>query len=384
MSISRLTRFTTSSALALGMLAGAAHATDVQALYTFAGNDDGAWPGGNLITDRQGNLYGTTSTGGPNGAGTIFKLAQDGTKTTLYSFHGGNDGDLPLSGLLSDNKGDLFGVTEIGGKFGEGNVFELTPDGVLTSIYDFGTGAHDGGNPIGQLIWGPDHTLLGTTLNAGDGHDGTVFQVTLKGKETILHAFTGADGMYPRAGLVMDPSGNLFGTCFNASGGAAGNGTVFEITSAGVFKTLYNFSDHSGYFLYAPLALDKAGNLYGTAQAGGANNYGTLFKLTQAGKLTVLHAFTNGVDGSEPDGQVFVAANGDLFGTTSSGGKYSDGTIFKYSPNGTLKTLYAFDGTVGEFLQGGLIADRSIGGAWLYGLSYAGGSGNGVVYRVKR
>ena len=372
--------------LAVATMAGAARATSLQTLYTFAGgNDDGAWPAGNLVADKNGYLYGTTSTGGPNGAGTVFKLAPDGTETVLYHFTGGNDGNTPMAGLLMDSNGDLYGVTEIGGKFGEGNVFKLTPDGVETSIYDFGTHKSDGGNPICQLIWSRNHELLGTTVNAGAGTDGTVFRVSLTGKETILHAFTGIDGEYPRAGLVMDSAGNLYGTTFNSSGTAtSGTGTAFEITAQGDFKELYAFVPASGYFPYAALTLDKSGNLYGTTTAGGAYNYGTVFKLTTSGSLTVLHSFTNGTDGASPEAPVFMTKSGDLWGTTASGGKADYGTIFRLRPDGTLTTLHAFTGSNGGFSQTGLIEDSAIGGGWLYGSTYAGGSGNGVLFRVQR
>jgi uncharacterized repeat protein (TIGR03803 family) len=386
MSTPKIFSLTTSSMLVLSAFAGAAPARSAphfQALYTFTGGNDGGWPAGNLIADKAGNLYGTTSVGGPNGAGTVFKLAPDGTETVLYHFTGAADGDLPMSGLLMDPKGNLYGVTEIGGTHGIGNVFKLAPNGTLTSIYSFGSSPSDGGNPICQLIWGPHHTLLGTTENAGTGHDGTVFQVTLAGKETILHAFTGSDGMFPRAGLVMDPAGNLYGTTFNSSSGG-GAGTAFKIDATGAFTTLYTFTNASGYFPFAPLTLDKSGNLYGDTTAGGAHSNGTVFKLTASGTLTVLYSFTGGTDGSSPEAPLFLDKQGNLLSTTAFGGTGDNGTAFSLAPNGKLKTLYSFTGTTGSHSQAGFILNKQAGAGWLYGTTYAGGTGNGVVFRVKK
>ena len=384
MSILKIFGLTAASVLALAAGGGTAVAKTArfEALYSFTGGDDGGWPAGNLIADKSGNLYGTTSVGGPNGAGTIFKLAPDGTETVLYHFTGGDDGDLPMSSPLMDEKGNLYGVTEIGGKYGEGNVYRLTPAGVLTSLYDFGTNSPDGGNPICQLVWGPNHVLVGTTENGGSGTDGTVFQVTLDGKETILHNFSGTDGKYPRAGLVRDKAGNVYGTTFNTDAGSSG--TVFKIDATGAFSTLYTLTNGSGFFPFAPLTLDSSGNLYGTTTAGGAGGNGTVFKLTPGGTLTVLYSFTGGADGSSPEGQLFLDKQGNLLSTTNWGGKGYNGTVFSLAPNGTLKTLYRFTGDSGSHSQAGFVMDKAEGPAWLYGSTYAGGSGNGVIFRVKK
>jgi uncharacterized repeat protein (TIGR03803 family) len=385
MSTSRIIGLTVSSMLALPAFAGAAaakSAAQFQALYTFTGGADGGWPAGNLIADRNGNLYGTTSVGGPNGAGTVFKLAPDGTETVLHNFTGAADGDLPMSGLLMDSEGNLYGVTEIGGTNGAGNVFKMTPGGVVTSIYNFGSSASDGGNPICQLIWGLHHELLGTTENGGTLHYGTVFAVTLAGKETILHNSTGDDGRYPRDGLVKDSAGNLYGTTFNSGSGSAG--TVFKIDAKGAFTVLYNLSNASGFFPFGPLTLDAGGNLYGTTTAGGAHSNGTVFKLTPGGALTVLHSFTGKTDGSSPEAPLFLNKRGDLLSTTAFGGTGDNGTVFSIAPNGRLKTLYSFTGTSGSHSQAGFVRNPEAGSGWLYGTTYAGGSGNGVVFRIKR
>jgi uncharacterized repeat protein (TIGR03803 family) len=383
MTTSRTLRLAAASMLALAALAGAAAAKNAhfQSLYTFTGGADGGWPAGNLIADKSGNLYGTTSVGGPNGAGTVFKLAPDGTETVIYHFTGATDGDLPMSSLLMDKQGNFYGVTEIGGANGLGNVFKVTPDGVETTLYSFGASEADGANPICQLIWGPHQTLLGTTVNGGVNHDGTVFQVTLDGKATILHAFTGDDGRFPHGGVVMDKAGNIYGDTFNA--GAGSSGTLFKIDAKGKFSVLYTLSNATGYFPYSALKLDTAGNLYGTATAGGSHDYGTVFELTTGGALKVLYSFTNGVDGSVPNASLFFDKQGDLLSTTSAGGTGDNGTVFSLAPSGKLTTLYSFTGATGSHSQAGLIKDKEEGSGWFYGSTYSGGSGNGVIFRVK-
>ncbi len=370
-----------SSALAVSAGAGTARAANFQTLHTFANGADGASPGGDLIADKAGNLYGTTSEGGPNGAGSVFKLAPDGTLTTIYNFTGASDGDLPLAGLLADLQGNLYGVTEIGGANNWGVVFKVTPDGHATTIYAFKGDGHDGVNPLGQLIWGPGKTLLGTTLNGGAYGFGTVFKVTLDGQETILHAFNGTKGRYPAAGLVMDKAGNVYGTTHNAGDGSSGS--VYEIEATGAFRPLLICTQATGYFLSGALTLDDAGTLYGTASAGGKDDDGTVFKLTPGSAPKVLYSFTNGKDGAGPLGRLFLGKRGNLFGTTQSGGAKGDGTLFSLSPDGKLTTLHAFDGTTGSFPQGGLVHDPAQGLGWLYGQAYAGGSGNGTVFRVE-
>jgi len=383
-STSRGLHLAVSSVLVLAAFAGATAANSAphfQSLYTFTGGADGGWPAGNLIADKSGNLYGTTSVGGPNGAGTVFKLAPDGTETVIYHFTGATDGDLPMSSLLTDKQGNFYGVTEIGGANGLGNVFKVTPEGVETTLYSFGASASDGANPICQLIWGPHHELLGTTVNGGANHYGVVFKVTLGGNETILHSFTGDDGRYPHGGVVMDKAGNVYGDTFNA--GAGSSGTVFKIDANGVFSVLYTLSNATGYFPYAALKLDREGNLYGTATAGGAHDDGTVFELTTGGALKVLYSFTGGADGSDPTASLFLDKQGNLLSTTNAGGSGDNGTVFSLAPNGKLTTLYSFTGATGSHSQAGLIRDKEEGSGWFYGSTYSGGSGNGVIFRVK-
>ena len=373
----------------LVLAAGAARAATYQDLYTFAGDDaDGGGPVGALITDATGTIWGTTSSGGPNGAGTVFKYTPAAGETMVYHFTGGNDGDLPMGGLLRGPNGDFFGTTEIGGKYGLGTVFQVTPTGMLKTLYAFGSKANDGANPEGELIWSSDHKLVGTTVNGGDGQLGTVFEVSPGGKETILHSFVGADGQYPRAALVKDASGTLYGTTYDTSSNAvnAGNGTAFKIDSAGHFSVFFNFITSSGYGPSAPMILDGSGNLLGTTQNGGTGNNGTVFKLTPAGKVTVLYTFTGGADGGRPIAPLKLTSTGAVLSTTFEGGKNGYGTLYRLDSTGQIQTLHAFTGTDGKFSLSGLLQDAPLSGSmWLYGLTFSGGSnGNGNIFRITR
>ena len=389
MAISRLLGLAASSMLVLA--AGTARAGTAgvfDSLYTFAGdNTDGNWPAGALVADPTGTIWGTTSSGGPNGAGTVFKYTPGGTETMVYHFTGGNDGDMPDGGLLKASNGDFFGTTYIGGKYGLGTIFKVTPAGVLTTIYSFGTNANDGGNPRGELIWSADHQLAGVTVNGGAGNVGTVFKVSLQGKETILHGFAGPDGQYPRAALVMDKAGNMYGTTYDTFSSAvnAGNGTAFKIDPAGNFTVIYNFLGATGYGPSAPMVLDPSGNLIGTTQNGGADNNGAIFKLTPAGKATVLYTFTGGNDGGRPIAPVTLTKAGAMLSTTFEGGKNGYGTVYRLTAAGKLQTLHTFDSTDGRFSQSGLLIDAPVSELFLYGLTYSGGSnGNGNIYSITR
>jgi uncharacterized repeat protein (TIGR03803 family) len=173
---------------------------------------DGAFPWDTLIIGPGGSLYGTTFSGpGNSGVGSVFKLALDGTETTLYSFTGSADGGEPQAGLVRDSAGNFYGTT--GPIGGAGAVFKLDRSGTETVLYRF-VGANEDGHPMGNLVRDADGNLYGTVSlgSAGQG-SGTVFKIDSSGTETILHEFTGgADGGNPIAGVIRDSAGNLYGT----------------------------------------------------------------------------------------------------------------------------------------------------------------------------
>jgi uncharacterized repeat protein (TIGR03803 family) len=201
-------------------------------LYQFQGKSDGANPTGPLVRDAAGNLYGSAPAVDTNGTvrGTVFKLSPDGTLTVLHSFTGGRDGSTPQGGLLMDRAGNLFGSASTGGKAGNGTVFEITKSGSFKLLYSF-TGGSDGKNPNGQLVRDSDGNIFGTTQSGpGEFVLGTVFQLSRTGTLTVLHSFTGGqDGAVPLAGLIRDNAGNLFGTTVK-------NFLIQQVQGGGVFK----------------------------------------------------------------------------------------------------------------------------------------------------
>jgi uncharacterized repeat protein (TIGR03803 family) len=271
------------------------------ALYMFKGAPDGANPYAGLIVDSAGNLYGTTTRGGVGiyGSGTVFKLDTAGAETVLYSFTGGKDGGFPYGSLLMDSAGNLYGTTSGGGAFGAGTVFKLDTSGTETVLYTF-TGNRDGSQPMAGLLMDSDGNLYGTTPYGGNKFScsigcGVVFKLDIAGNETVLHSFNGPpDGATPYAGLVMDPAGNLYGATLyggtmdrcDYSNTAKGCGTVFKIDATGAESIVHSFRGPGyagGAEPYGTLAIDSAGNLYGTTYTGGcggSDELGLVFEIT--------------------------------------------------------------------------------------------------------
>jgi uncharacterized repeat protein (TIGR03803 family) len=310
-------------------------------------------PRSGVIADNLGNLYGITPYGGSCaganiGCGVVFKIAPDGTETTLHAFQGGTDGAVPSGGLVMDGTGNLYGTTGAGGENCNcGTVFKITPDGTETVLHAFQE-ATEGWTPAGGVILDSSGNLYGTTVESPqDGPYtgyGTVFKLSPDGTQTILYSFKGrgsSDGEMPFAPLVMDAAGNLYGT--TAFGGDAescdaGCGTVFKLSPGGREKVLHEFHGDDGFVdAYGPgLVLDSAGNLYGVAHGGSGtgcgNGCGIVFKMSPHGKEKVLHNFEGGTaDGSDPRSSL-TFYNGDLYGTTYAGGIYGFGTVFRLKP----------------------------------------------------
>lgn len=380
-------RRTMISALLLAVVLIAIEPTQAQTesvIYSFTGQPDGALPVTGLLRDAKGNLFGTTFGGGASGSGAVFQVAPDGTENVLYSFVGGEDGIGPAGGLLALD-GKLYGTTQTGGDHLFGTVFELTPSLQATVLVSFTVG-DGGGYPQGGLISGARGHLYGTNSGFNGGYgNGAVFAVTPAGT-TILYEFLGgADGLAPYGRLVRDAIGNLYGTTYR--GGASGYGTVFEITHDGTETVLYSFAGGvDGANPVAGLIRDASGNLYGTTPHGGALGYGVVFKVSKTGTETVLHSFTDS-DGYYPIGGLVRDAKGNLYGTTEFGGSYGKGTVFRITPSGVEKVLYSFTGGAdGSNPLSDLVFDAH---GNLYGTTSAGGSSNcfggcGVVFKVSQ
>src|SRR5271165_760892 len=317
-------------------------------LYTFLGSGtDGAYPGGRVAIAQDGTLYGTTEYGGgrggcsQNGCGTVFRLTPPPTackaalcpwsESVLYAFAGPphNDGGAPQGDLTFDQSGNIYGTTGYGGADNYGVTYELTPaGGSWTETVLHSQSYSEGTYPQGGVIFDSSGNLYGVLHSGGQNGFGAVYELSPSGSnwtEQTLYSFVQfISGINPVGGLLIDPSGNLYGTT-STGGSNDGGGIVFEFTPASggwTFNTIYNLSACGPCGPQDKLVMDAAGNLYGTTYGLGNEGYGSVFKLTPSNgnwTYTSLHDFTGGTDGAHPFGPI-LDANGNLYGTTASGG----------------------------------------------------------------
>jgi uncharacterized repeat protein (TIGR03803 family) len=350
-------------------------------LYSFAGGSSGDASGPTTtLTNVNGVLYGTTSSGGASFLGTVFKITTSGAESVLHSFHGNGDGAVPQGGLTNLD-GVLYGTTEYGGADNYGTVFKITTSGKLTILHSFHGVSFGGANP-GAGLTAVDGVLYGTTPASG----GTVYKITTAGEVTVLHRFAGAsDGADPQAGLT-NVDGVLYGT--TTGGGANGAGTVFKITTSGAESVLHSFgSGNDGQQPRDAVLANVNGVLYGTTPYGGAIHNiprafanGTIFKITTSGTENVLHSFGGGPDGRYPTAGL-TNVNGVLYGTTIDGGSgYNTGTVFKMTTSGLKTTVYRFTGgSDGAGPYGGLTYLNNA----LYGTTFGDGANDeGTVFSL--
>ncbi len=344
-------------------------------LHSF-GWSEGGNPKAGLVQATDGNLYGTTVNGGYHNGGTVFKITPSGTLTTLYSFCsqiGCTDGLAPQAGLIQSSDGNLYGTTSSGGVYNFGTVFKITTAGMLTTVYNF---TSTDGSPQAGLVEGSDGSFYGTTYAGGSRDRGTAFKVTPAGHLTRLHSFCSlngcADGAFPQAGLVLASDGNFYGTTFG--GGLHNRGTVFKMTAVGALTTLYSFNLTDGVGPAAGLIQASDGNFYGTTYGGGAHAWGSVFKITPGGMLNTLYSFAF-KDGANPSAGLIQGNDGNLYGTTQMGGAKVRGTIFQLTLGGTLTTLQSVSSPQGAMIQA---SDGN-----LYGTTFAGGPHDfGTVFKV--
>jgi uncharacterized repeat protein (TIGR03803 family) len=354
--------FTVSLALTVALLASVAQAQTYTNVYNFTNGVSGTgdFNTGLLAQGRNGNIYGTLQ-GGPGANGTVFTYSLNSEALTLlYKFTNAKaDGSGPVAGLTLGLDGNFYGATYQRSGSGEGEIFKITPDGVLTILYGFQNGAdgccpvappvqHPDGNlygvtgnipgtiyritpngsftaiatppssrPQAPLIVGTDGNLYGTSIDGG----GYAFQVTTKGKVKVLHHFLGgADGSSPYGALMQAADGKLYGITRFASASGQG-GVIYQVTTGGAFKTLYTLAEATdGSQSYAGLVQGSDGFLYGVTTSGGANNLGTFFKVSTSGAgFTVLHNFDKAT-GATPYATPMLHTNGIIYGETSAGG----------------------------------------------------------------
>lgn len=338
---------------------------------------NGAWPQGGLVQGSDGNFYGTTTSGGANNLGTVFRITPTGTLTTLVNLTN-TTGTVPDCALLLANDGNFYGTTSAGGTSSAGTIFKMTPAGVLTVLVNFTStsGAFPGSSCQAPLIQGTDGLLYGVTSIGGAGNFGTVFKVSTSGVFTSLAAFTGSSGATlgssPLGALVQASDGNFYGT--TSTGGTSSAGTIFKITSGGVFTSLVTFTGTSGAAVgatpQAAMVQWTDGNLYGTTRAGGTANVGTLFKVSTAGTFTNLRSLSATNDGSGPYAPLVLAGDGSFYSTTNLGGAAGVGAVFSYAPSsGTYNRLVSFTITPPWIRNLFLATDGNY-----YGLTYQGGA----------
>jgi uncharacterized repeat protein (TIGR03803 family) len=402
----RLTLLAVTSAVVLGLLTTTplAVAASEKVLHTFCsvnGCLDGIQPN-SVILDAAGNLYGTTSGGGADHWGTVFELIPNNgmwTFSVLYSFCSASncaDGSYPV-GIAFDADGNLYGTTFSGGAYDAGTVFELIPNnGTWTEkvLHNF-TSGDDGSGPEAGVILDSSGNIYGTTVYGGAYHGGMVFELIPNNgtwTEKALHWFkrNGKGGSVPLTGLTLDKSGNVYGT--TVDGGIYGHGTVFELTPAKGYweeKVLHSFNMNSkgGYAPSASVIFDNFGNLYGTNGGGGAYNGGTAFELLPNNNkwtLKVLIAFKQIRRGPVGPVGLALSKSGNLYGATVHGGAHAEGSVFELIPNNDGKwserLLYSFEQGAGAWPDSTLLFDAS---GNLYGTTELGGDqGDGTVFEL--
>jgi uncharacterized repeat protein (TIGR03803 family) len=330
-------------------------------LYNFQNGLDGYYPMGGLALDTAGNLYGATAYGNGTGNGSVFELSPPTvaggpwTETTIHQFQNGTDGSVPVSGVILDSKGNLYGTTYYGGSENHGTVFEMSPPAVLggswteTILHTFtGTPASypGGANPNGGLLLNSQGALFGTTVSGGGStFSGVVFKLVppapglLNWREQVLYSFTeGSDGANPTGDLALGPNGSFFGVTSQPGGfNGFGYGTVYKMTPPAVEggswteTTIYTFTG-GGSDAVPVSVMSHGGNLYGTT--GGQYNFnGEIFELSLKDGIwqeTILHSFA-GTDGTYPVARL-AYSNGGFFGTTLSGGRLNSGVFFEVIP----------------------------------------------------
>lgn len=358
------------------------------------GIGEGYRPEGTLIRANDGALYGTTRLGGRGNIGGVYKLQPDGSAfATLQSFSAcGGDGSETSSRLLAATDGFLYGTTLKGGAYEYGIIFKVRHDGSdYRLLHDFGFDANDGINPYEGLSEGGDGLLYGATRYGGGVDTGTIFKLNKDGSGySVIHRFIGAagTGSLPTAGVVVGSDGRLYGRTLK--GGASDGATIFRLNRDGTdFTTLYDSPVSGGnlFYAYSGLIEGADGRLYGNSSGDGNHSAGTVFSLNRDGSdYRVLHHFnTSGGDGNYPEGGVIEAGDGRLYGTTSYGGDFDYGILFRINKDGSgYSILHQFNSAtkdayypVGDLYEGP--------GGTLFGVTYFGGAdGSGTIYMINR
>src|SRR4030095_1643453 len=349
-------------------------------------------PQAGLVLGQDGKFHGTTLRGGRGNSGTVFEMSTSGELHTLLDFPGLNPNTYSQAGIIRAKDDKFYGVTAASGLFGRGSIFQITQAGAATTLAEFSdNGPLNPRNPRAPLLQAENGDFYGVTVDGGTEKLGTIFKITSAGVLTFLAEFTGIDsfnkGAFPRAALIQTGPDDFYGV--TSKGGAADAGTIFHMTANGVLTTLVEFTGEGGPNRGASpdssLLLGSDMNLHGTTAGGGAHGFGTVFTMTPEGVLTTQVDFADdpaGIKGAYPEATLIQASDGNYYGTTATGGATGDGTIFRVTPAGELTTLVEFTGRrgknrgtrpIGALFQasdGNLYGTTSFGGKSNYGTAF--------------
>jgi uncharacterized repeat protein (TIGR03803 family) len=357
----------------------ASHGQSVLTSLLYFGSTNGAGPYGGLVAAPDHNLYGVTQSGGAYGTGAFFRMTTNGALTLLFSFSGTN-GTSPETSLTLGPDGYLYG-TASGGLYGDGLLFKASTTGAVTPVVVFNS--TNGANPQDALAVGNDSALYGLTTSGSTNGYGSIYRLTTNGLFTTLTAFASdCFSSAPCAALTLAGDGKFYGATYD--GGTNELGSIFCVTTNGALTTLVSFNTANGAYPKGDMVLARDGNLYGTTFYGGTNGgYGTLFRITTNGVFTNLVHLAN-TNGAYPEGGLVLGQDGNIYGTTTLGGITSlnyglgCGSLFKITTNGMFTTMACFNNTNGANPRARL-AQASDG--YFYGTTLSGTNDYGTVFR---
>ena len=338
--------------------------------------------------------YGTTLYGGKGangGAGTLFAVTSRGKVVPLHNFVAATEGSQPNDMLAVDPQGNVYGTTQGGGTYGGGTIYEFTAAHTLKVLHAFDATVGDGATPLQGLVRSSTGALFGAAAGGATSTNGNVFQITSTGGYVTRYRFLSeGDGHCPFSSVAVDSKGNVYGTVVGNGFGGDPNGAVWKLSMQNKLTPIHLFGDglnglpDGEYPDQAPV-VDAAGNVYGTSMIMSGSDYaGVVWKIDTKGTFSIIHQFTGMADGFGPNGPLMMNTDGNLYGTTVSGGGTTAnpgyGTVFQLTPAGVFKTIYTFSGTDGSNPTGTLAHDST--GA-IYGATTgnSGGTG-GTVYKI--
>ena len=373
-------------AAALPWFPGAASAATFNTIHTFTALTDGNVTYPALVQGADGLLYGVNSTGGRSDNGTIFRLGLGGGSfAVLNTFTQSNQGTTPEGGIVQAQDGNFYGTTSTGGNGGYGTLYQCVPStGKLNILTQF-TNGNPGGTPVGAVTEGADGYLYGTAEYGGDNNYGTVFRTDLSSSTTSTFAQVtgGLAGYYPQSDLIQASDGNFYGT--TAQGGTSNLGTFFQVTPAGVFTVIYSFTGGAdGSSPLRGVIQGRDGSFYGVCNQGGTYGGGSIYRidyLNTTFKLTVLHDFYPVLlDGSNPQSNLVQASDGNFYGTTTAGGASGNGLIYEVTPTGGYNLVYSFTDGIDGSGPVGALTQATDGN--LYGTTAGTNGQAGTVFRL--